>query len=209
MRRASFCVVAAMVAALAGCQQENSPAGVLSEPAPAAAGASGPPPPPPAIAANPPPQDAEASGAKRAAMIDPGVAGDIAMAAVPPDAKAFLNVSAEINKTLAALADGETANAAAPRLAGLAAQLEASFPSFKRFMATAPEEQVELVFRKQAADQLAAAGGGDRPDLTKLAQDPANRPFREAYIAYLHVLRDAGTSGTRRSAVRELAKLGE
>jgi hypothetical protein len=141
-------------------------------------------------------------------MIDPGVAGDVAMAAVPPDAKAFLSVSAELNLTLAALTDGQSANAAAPRLADLAAQLEVLFPAFKRFMATAPKQQVELVFRQQAAD-LVEAAGDKRPDLTKLAQDPANRPFREAYIAYLHVLRDAGTSGTRRSAVRELAKLGE
>ncbi len=46
-----------------------------------------------------------------------------------------------------------------------------------------------------------------RRSATTLANTPENESFRQPYITYLHVLRHDGTSGTRRQAERELAKL--
>jgi hypothetical protein len=74
-------------------------------------------------------------------------------------------------------------------------------------MATAPKAQVELVFRQQMADQMEAAGDRSPGALIDLAKQPGNEEFRAAYIGHWIVLRDDGTSGTRRSAERELAKL--
>jgi hypothetical protein len=147
-----------------------------------------------------------AGGEERAQKIDPGLAGDVAMAAMPLDAKAFLKVSTELFKTLGQIADGRSANAAAPRITELAAEMKAHFPGFKRFMAIASDKQLELIFQQQAADQEAEFGS-NRSDLVALAKEPGNEAFRTAYVAYLHVLRDDGTIGTRRQAERELAQL--
>jgi hypothetical protein len=130
------------------------------------------------------------------------------MAAVPPDARAFLNVSSELFKTLGQISDGPSANAAAPRITQLAAEMKVHFPGFKRFMAIASDKQLELVFQQQAADQEAAFGS-NRSDLIALAKAPGNEEFRAAYVNYLNVLRIDGTIGTRRQADRELARLQE
>ncbi len=129
------------------------------------------------------------------------------MAAVPPDAKAFLRVSGDLYKTFATITDGASANAAAPRIRQCNAEMKALFPGFKRFMATAPDAQVELVMRQQMTDQMAAVGERSLSELVDLAKEPGNEEFRAAYIEHLIVLRDDGTSGTRRGAERELAKL--
>jgi hypothetical protein len=194
-----------------GCEPPGAsspPAGIVSAPAEAPSGG-GPPPPPP------PPSSEQASAANErstkadeiAEHLDPGVAGDLAMAAVPPDAKAFLRVSGDLCKTFASITDGASANAAAPRIRELNAEMKALFPAFKRFMATAPDAQVELVFRQQAADQMAAVRDRSLSELVDLAKQPGNEEFRAAYIGHLIVLRDDGTSGTRRGAERELSKL--
>jgi hypothetical protein len=211
-----FRLVAALaLVAPAGCEPPNSsgpPAGIVSGPPapPSSSNVSPPPPPPPA-------GGGDATGATEgkskadeiAEHIDPGIAGDLAMAAVPPDARAFLRVSGDLYKTFASITDGASANAAAPRIHQLNAEMKALFPAFKRFMATAPDAQVELVFKQQAADQLAAVRDRSMSELVDLAKEPGNEEFRAAYIGHLIVLRDDGTSGTRRGAERELAKLTE
>jgi hypothetical protein len=195
----------------AGCEPPDSsapPAGIVSAPAEMPGG--GPPPPPP-----PPPGNGQTSAANERASkvdeavehIDPGIAGDLAMAAVPPDAKGFLRVSGDLYQTFASITDGASANAAAPRIHQLNAEMKALFPGFKRFVATAPDAQVELVFQQQAADLQAAVGDRSLSELVDLAKQPGNEEFRSAYIGHLIVLRDDGTSGTRREAERELARL--
>jgi hypothetical protein len=195
----------------AGCQPPSSsapPAGIVSASAEAPGGSGPPPAPPPPISDQTSDHSERASKADEIAEhIDPGLAGDAAMAAVPPDAKAFLRVSGDLYKTFASITDGESANAAAPRIRELNAEMKALFPAFKRFMATAPKAQVELVFRQQMADQREAAGDRSPVALIDLAREPGNEEFRAAYIGHLIVLRDDGTSGTRRSAEQELAKL--
>jgi hypothetical protein len=205
-----------LVAALAllgpaGCEPPNSsgpPAGIVSgPPAPPSSSRVSPPPPPPPAGSEAGRAQSSSKADEIAEHIDPGIAGDLAMAAVPPDAKAFLRVSGDLYKTFAEITDGASANAAAPRIQQLNAEMKALFPAFKRFMATAPDAQVELVFKQQAADQLAAVRDRSMSDLVDLAKEPGNEEFRSAYIGHLIVLRDDGTSGTRRSAERELAKL--
>jgi hypothetical protein len=183
---------------LVGCEPAPQTATLATSPAVP------PTPPPPPSATATAGSAAANSNADKAAQIDPGVAGDLATAAVPLGAKAFLQASAEFSKTLGGITDGPSANAAAPQMKIQTAKIKATLPAFKLFMATAPKEQVLLVLQQQAADQMAHEPS---VDLTELARQPGNEAFREAYIGFFVVMRDDGTSGTRRSAERELAKL--
>lgn len=207
-RIAAMCLVAFLVTGCEPPKASSSPAGIVSAPAeaPGGSGPLPPPPPPSGDKASAPAESASKTG-EIAEQLDPGVAGDVAMSAVPPDAKAFLRVSGELYKTFASVLDGAAANAAAPRIRELNAEMKALFPAFKRFMATAPDAQVELVMRQQMVDQMGAIGQRSSSDLIDFARQPGNEEFRAAYIEHLIVLRDDGTSGTRRSAERELARL--
>jgi hypothetical protein len=123
---------------------------------------------------------------------------------------AYENLEKRINATLRSITDGASANAAAPELNGLTAELKLKLRPYLASIAAMSDAEQDAYLQRKTQEAISQKSSGNEVDhsmLIDLARQPGNEPFKAALVAMFQTMNDEGSTGIRRTATRMLEKL--